>query len=720
MPKKKSTIIAVAAGFIIVIIIIVFFLSNNNKLSAKNLNLLIITLDTVRADSLGAYGYELAQTKNLDYLARKGILFENCYAPVPLTLPSHCSIFTGKYPLTHGVRTNGNYFLQDTEITLAEKMKNNNYHTFAVIASFVLLSKFGLDQGFDVYDDTLNSHLKSGSGNWQIPAAEVFKRFSYWFDRNHNRKFFAWVHFFDPHEPYTPPAAYARKFEDTPRGKYDAEIAYTDEYVGKIIRKLKSKNLIERTLVVVVGDHGEGFGEHQEFGHGIFCYQESLKVPLIFYNPGLFHQNISVETGVNIADIMPTLLELFGLQKVSAIQGESFVHLLKGKKDSSMRPFYFESMYGKNELNWAPLLGILENQHKYISLPEPELYNLDKDPDERHNMLRQNVKLAKELDQKLKKWVASHARTIGDSKRTLSREDLESLQSLGYISPFSYKSRQGGNLDPKKGIILDNKLKAILKILTKGDLEGAEKKVNNLFKESAEVHSPVFYDILIRLHEEKNEPEKKLLAIKEAQTRYPELERFQISYVNMLMEMGNLEEAERVCQKLLNTNPHTSQAYLSLAQMSEIRNNIESALNFYKKALEKDPHNISLKIKYGDLLIKQKEYLKALSVYDELVEQAEILKHHRLLFKIAGLNFRYGPLDKAEALLRRAIHLNPKGEYFFYLALTLYKNKKINDAVKNMKIAVERYGGELGEEQRKIANEAIIQWERKIQRLDPM
>jgi len=229
---------------------------SRGKKGAEGMNLLIITLDTMRADRIGAYGYEKANTPHLDDLAKNGIMFADCYSPVPVTLPAHCSIFTGRYPLGHRVRDNGTFLLSDAEITLAEMMKNKGYDTYAVVASFVLLAKFGLNQGFSVYDDSLDANELLRNFYSEITADIVYAKFEQWFRNREEKSFFAWVHFYDPHLPYAPPEEY-RVGKNILDDLYDGEVAFTDFYVGKIIQDLENDDMLKNTLIVIVGDHGE-------------------------------------------------------------------------------------------------------------------------------------------------------------------------------------------------------------------------------------------------------------------------------------------------------------------------------------------------------------------------------------------------------------------------------------------------------------------------------
>jgi arylsulfatase A-like enzyme/Tfp pilus assembly protein PilF len=712
--SKKIIVVLVICILVAAAVTALLFLSKDHKkIEAGDLNLLVVTLDTTRADRLGVYGYEPAQTPNLDFLARNGIMAEHCYTPVPLTLPAHCSLFTGKYPISLNVRDNGTYIMGEGEVTLAEKMKEKNYHTFAVIAAFVLLSKFGLAQGFDLYDDSLNSHKMYNNYTSEIPADDVFRKFMQWFEKNHRRRFFAWVHLYDPHIPYTPPKKYAEKFEDTQEGRYDGEVAFADSCVGEIVEKLKSLDLLESTLIVVVGDHGEAFGEHQEYGHGIFCYEEALEVPLIFYNPRLFPRGRRLTSRLNLIDIMPTILELYGLSIPPEVQGRSFASLLAGNEAKNQRGVYFESMHGRDEMGWAPLTGLIDGKYKYISLPQPELYDLAADKEEKENLFLKQNRLAKELDQKLMKWVAELSKTGGESRRGLSPEDKRHLQSLGYISPFSAQSDSFRNLDPKQGIVLDNKIKEIFNILRKGETQLAGQKLAVLESEYPDIRLPVMYDLKDLLYKQRNEIPKEIGILQEAREKFPDIERFHIMYALKVFDLGNLMEAESACQQVLKLNPRFTRAYILMGEIQEKLGHLDEAVEQYGQALELEPQNISLKLKYAELLIEKEKYETALRLYDELLERREISANPDLLNKVALFNSQYGTLGKAARLLERAIEVKPGGRYYFNYALVLAKMKKIPEALQSMETALSEHRAELDSRQIEICQKAIAMWRQR-------
>jgi arylsulfatase A-like enzyme/Tfp pilus assembly protein PilF len=720
---KNKRFILLSIVILIAIVIIALWVVKKDKaitVPAEDYNLLVITLDTLRADRVGVYGYEAALTPNLDALAREGVMFEYCYTPVPLTLPAHSSIFTGQYPLAHRVRDNGMYRLTGAAVTLAEKMKEKGFHTFAVIASFVLLSKFGLDQGFDIYDDSLNSHKMYNNYTTEIPASLVYSKFLQWFEKNYHKRFFAWVHLYDPHEPYRPPKKYAEKFKTDKSGRYDGEVAYTDECIGKIMEKLRVKDLLEKTVVVIMGDHGEAFGEHEEFGHGIFCYEEALRVPLIFYNRELFPRGLRVTERVNLVDIMPTILDLLGMEIPGAAQGESFAHLLSGKTEKQQRGFYFESMHGKDEMNWAPLMGIIDGPYKYISLPEAELYNLETDGEEKENLFWKRNRVAKEMDKKLMKWAANYAKAgvdvDADAKRELTAGDKSRLQSLGYISSFSAKSGTDENTDPKKGIILDNKIKQIFDTIGKDDSGLAEKQLQDLISQYPEINLPVFYDLQHQIYVKKNDLEKTVQVLKEALEKFPKIERFYILYAFKLRDMGQIRETETVCRKLLELNPRFTRAYILQGELEEQRGNTGAAILYYEKALAIEPRNISLKLKYAELLIVKQSYRQALEIYDGLLERKEVSGNANLLFKVGIFNAQFGNMEKSEQLLKRAVSLAPNGKFYFNYALVLSRNGKLRDALENMEIALKKHLADLSERQIQTGQKAVTLWRQQLQK----
>ncbi len=599
--SKFITLSIFLAALIVVIFLLIPFKIKENIPTLKkgiNYNLLFITIDTLRADCLGCYGSEVAETPNIDQLAESGVMFKNCYASVPLTLPSFCSIFTGREPIAHGVRNNGTYVLNKNEHTLAEFFQELGYETYAAIAAFVLEAKFGLDQGFNIYDDSLDSKTVFENTNSEIPADRVYVKFKDWLEKNYENKFFSWIHFYDPHYPYSPPTKFIEKFNTQP---YIGEIAYVDFYIGKIITDLKAKQLLDKTIIVLLGDHGEAFGEHKEIGHGIFCYEESLKVPLIFYNPGIFSKETIINHPVKLSDIMPTILTLFEIEIPLDLQGENLLPVITSKEKNHLSNLiYFESMYGKENENWAPLTGIIFENFKYISLPIPELYDFVKDPKERKNLFYEKDALAKKMEKKLNKYLSLHANPNNSNRRKLSLMDKNKLESLGYVS--SSTSSPGKIIDPKEGIDLLYTIIDANHFIRDGNLEEAEHRLNQIVEENPGIKMTQLYDGLRALYTmKKNVPQLEKM-LKKAITDFPEIDRYKVWLAKLYFDTKKTSKAKELCRKTLHQNSINTHANIILGRIYFKEGSFTEALPFYQKALKLEPFNTHIQIEYAELL----------------------------------------------------------------------------------------------------------------------
>ena len=351
-------------------------------------NIILITLDTTRADHLPCYGYPGVKTPYLDALAREGIVFEQCTTSSPLTLPSHTSIMTGLYPTYHGVRVNANTAVSQKHLTLAELFTRQGYQCGAFIASFVLDGRWGLKQGFHHYDDQFELEKYQGLNLAMIqrPGNEVIDAALSWLDDQSSSSFFAWIHLYDPHTPYEPPEPYLTEYNTGQFGLYDGEIAFMDEQIGRVVSWLREKGLTGKTLIVLIGDHGEGLGDHGEWEHGYFIYDYAVQVPFLIVTPFREFQGKRVSSQVRTVDLYPTLLEMAGVEVPEENQGESLLDIFF-HPDKSMESYaYCESLTPNIHYNWSPLHGLKTPRYKYIAAPRAELYDLEKDPDERHNL----------------------------------------------------------------------------------------------------------------------------------------------------------------------------------------------------------------------------------------------------------------------------------------------------------------------------------------------
>jgi arylsulfatase A-like enzyme/thioredoxin-like negative regulator of GroEL len=708
MAGNNRKIIFLGLGAVIVLLVLAALLLFQGKGKEPfDGNLLVITLDTTRADSLGVYGGAGNHTPNLDRLARDGIMFKNCSTPVPLTLPAHASLFTGRTPLAHQVRNNGRYALAPRELTLAERLKPAGFQSYAVIASYVLLGRFGLKQGFDEYDDSLDSYKIMNSYNTEITADAVSSRFRAWLSKHKEDRFFAWVHFYDPHEPYAPPEEYrAGPDEKDPKSLYLGEVEFMDHHVGKILEELKALGLLANTLLVVVGDHGEAFAEHGEKGHAIFCYEENLRVPLIFFHETLLPKNAVVEERVSLVDILPTLLELYDLERGEDLQGRSLVPFFRpGTKNPPPRPLYMESLYGFEEMGWAPLTGIVEGDMKFVSLPRPEVYDLRQDPRESANLYEARPDLARRLKERLASFVSSRTEFQPETKRALTAEDIRQLQSLGYISSNPSQSRN--NRDPKDGIVLDAKVNEFFKVVEHVPDRHIEGDIDRFLRDNGIDKSPALYARLWRLYEKRKNRDKVVETLREAMAAFPEEVGSQMQLAQVYSVMKKYDLVISLGRQILERDPANPVAHILMGDAYTALRNFDEAQVNLEKALKLEPENISLLIKYAELLISQGKIPEVLKVYDVLITKEDILKDHEFLYKLALFYAKNDNDRQAEELMKRCCHLHPSGRYYFYHAVILSRLENYEAAIKIMRVALEQHADELSPDQRAQAEKLL-------------
>jgi arylsulfatase A-like enzyme/thioredoxin-like negative regulator of GroEL len=406
-------------------------------------NVVLITIDTVRADHLGCYGYKQAHTPTLDALAREGVLFRTAVAQVPLTLPSHCSIMTGTYPTLHGVRDNLGYTLGDDPPTLATLLKQKGYVTAAFVGAEVLDPRRGLNQGFDTYSCPFRR--KPGRNNPLIfnlpdvrrPAEEVVNDALSWMrsqPRGAIKPFFVWIHLYDPHLPYDPP----EPFRSLLPSRYDGAIAYADNAVGKFLAYLREQSLYDPALIITASDHGESLGEHGELTHGYFIYDATLLVPLIIKPPA--NAAIAprrVDASVRTIDIAPTVLQLLGIPPAPRMQGSSLLSLMLGKTTTSPTGVAYCETFYPSEFGWSPLRAVRTGRYKYIDAPKPELYDLVADPQEIHNLYQTKRAVALELKSQFDSLAARVTPKVPRRQTPVSPADAEMLASLGYFAASS-------------------------------------------------------------------------------------------------------------------------------------------------------------------------------------------------------------------------------------------------------------------------------------------
>ena len=674
--------------------------------SEKPRNLLLVTVDTWRADHLGAAGKNPSPTPNLDRIAREGSSFRRVQSHVPLTLPSHATLFTGHLPFENGVRNNGTYALPESATTLAEILSGHGFRTGAGIASFVLARKFGLAQGFATYDDELGT--SSGAVRAlraEIPADRVYAKWQTWFAGRPQGegRFFYWAHFYDPHQPYEPPEQERGLFPGDP---YSGEIAFVDRQLGRIFTDLEKQDLLRSTLVVVTSDHGEAFGEHGEFGHGLLTYQESLAVPLILRGPGIPAGQV-VEARVGLVDLLPSLLAALGLPAPAGLAGHDLLPLLSGAAPPAEASIYFESLLGQEDRNWAPITGLLRGDTKLIAAPRAELYDLAADPGETKNQLENERRRWRELDEQLRALLLRQ--NEASAGREADAQDLATLRSLGYVA-----SGGGGGvaLDPKDGIALEKKLAEVAQSLTAGKLAEARAQLEAARASVPGAEQPAFYLLERQLREKQGDVAGAIAALRQGVSRLPAVFPLHFELLRQLYDHRLYAEAVAESEKMLARHPDNPQVLTLRAQSRRELGDFQGALADFTAARQADPGNSELEAEAAGVLLRLGRLPEALAIHNRLVDSGAYDHNGRRLCEAAMLNAQAGDRGRALLLFDRGLALEPNGFFLLTSALLLAQEDRGAEAAARMRLALERPAGELTPEQQALARQALAAWGR--------
>jgi arylsulfatase A-like enzyme/Tfp pilus assembly protein PilF len=636
---------------------------------APRWNVVVVTFDTTRADMLGCYGNTGIRTPVLDQLAAEGSLFEEAVVPVPITLPSHASLMTGKVPFAHGVRDNGIFALGDEQTTLAEVLRDAGYGTAAAVGSYPLKSEFGIGQGFELFDDHLTAASEDVYGERAFPkqrlffderkAARVNEAILPWLREHHREPFFLWTHYFDPHHPHEPPAPYNQAYT---HDLYAGEIAYADESLGTLLRQLEQLNVAERTLVVFTSDHGEGRGEHDESTHSMLVYNATLHVPLIVKVPGA-PAGLRISQRVSTIDVVPTVLDFLGLKVPSGIQGISLRPYLEGAASSRRRAIYAETLSPRLTRNWGDLRTLLVGDEKYIHGPRPELYNLRADPREVHDLAAEQPAAAERLRGQLEAFLAEHVVADLDSSVALDEESARRLQALGYlqasgekVGPLEEVLRQDGDppQDHAATITVYSQVKNLL--FRDQPVEAKEFLVGLLRTDPENAH----YLELMANAELKLGRTDAALKILDALSRrpdgYPPPEKTLDLMATVLMGQGDLDTAYDKLRQSQAIALSAAGQY-RLAKIHEARNEIPDARRFFERTLELDenfvPALLDLAVGYaaaGDLESAEAFFAQAFQGNPY---------HPRIYYNYAVFLLHSERQDDALTYLRRAVELKP-------------------------------------------------------------
>ncbi|MEX0726995.1 MAG: sulfatase-like hydrolase/transferase [Planctomycetaceae bacterium] len=624
-------------------------------ISAPQWNLLIITLDTTRADHIGCYGYAGAQTPAIDHLAKRGVLFERAMATAPLTLPSHATMFTGLQPPEHGLVTNGKGRLPEDLLTLAEILSNEGYRTSAFVAAFVLDSKFGLDQGFETYNDDLSGTLRTEDVlHRERPGNTVVDAALDWLRANKNERFHCWIHLYDPHLPYTPHAeTFDKQFVDAP---YDGEIAFVDRQLDRVLEFLKSEKLDDNTLIVVVGDHGEGLDEHLEHGHGYLLYQSTLQVPLVIAGPQRTRESVRISQPVSLVDLFPTVLELLGLGVPQSQSGRSLAGIWRGEPIPSRDCF---SMTDEPLLDngWAPLRSLTTNDWKYIRTPQVELYNLQSDPRETTNLAPEQPERIAELEDQLAALEAQIHPREADAT-SLSAAEKRTLASLGYTGGITDQPSpsDADRPDVKAKLPLYNRLAEAVHLLEEGKPAEAEPILRDVVEAD-----PTFRKALGNL----GICLSQLGKIDEAIEYYQRVLEIDAADASALVNLaaaygkqGNAQKAIKHFEAAMVADKESPIAPYRLGTLFEELGDLQQAKTLFETAVERDPTFDAALRSLGDLAASQGEFELALAHYQSALDVNS--RSIPTLINLGILAAQQNDLDTAEARFREALKIAPQ------------------------------------------------------------
>ncbi len=604
MKRNKTTSHAARQYYwllgLIPVLILGFFLLHKTG-GTEIRHVVLISIDTCRADHLSCYGFPKKTTPHIDSIAQEGVLFENVVTPAPITLPAHISLLTGLIPPSHGIHDNLNYCLPGEKLTLAEILKANGFRTGAVVSAFVLDAKFGLHQGFDSFqDDFVNAyHTASGS---ERRGDETTQFAVQWLKQHQNEKSFLFLHYYDPHFPYDPPEPYASQYANDP---YPGEIAFTDHCIGRVKETLKELHMYDSTLLIIAGDHGEMLGEHGENEHLFFIYEAALKVPLIVKLPGRGREPVRIKETAALIDVVPTVCSLLKIDIPKPIQGMSLEPFLTGKKPSAKpRYIYIESMM-PTYLGANPLLGVCTSGWKYIQTTRPELYHLETDRDEQINLVKTEPKRARICKGALEKILKDRLADPAGSQRTPDRETLEKLASLGYVGANVSRDSFSFDLDkpdPKDLIGLHVDLHKVQEL----KFQGSYTEAKRILEERGEKEP--HFKVYAQLGEIAMLENNTALAIVNY-TRSLELEKSNY-YVNvnmgtLMVKLGKPQEAVPYFQKAVEVRPNDITALRNLGIVFENTGKVIPAFECFKKVLALDPKDVIALNHLGTAMLAQ-------------------------------------------------------------------------------------------------------------------
>jgi arylsulfatase A-like enzyme/Flp pilus assembly protein TadD len=572
---------------------------SQRKEGAKR-NVILITIDTLRADRLGCYGGQNPKTPNIDSLAERGVLFSRAFANTSTTLPSHTNILLGTTPNFHGVHENLNFVVSRELLTLAELLKANGYSTGAFVSAYPLDARFGLSQGFDIYDDNYSRIHSTNLIALERNAEAVISNALDWL-KDQVSPWFLWIHCWDPHSPYDPPEPFKTQYSDS---LYEGEIAYVDLALGNLFNYITENDLFDSILVIFTGDHGESLGEHEEETHGYLAYNSSIWIPLIIVSPEA--NRGPVADYVSHIDIFPTVCDELGIKAPTFLQGTSLSPALKGKKLRE-RPIYFESLYPYYSRGWAPLKGFILKEKKFIDSPIPEIYDLSRDFDELNNLAKgeNTMPYAAELDDIIQ--ALTPPKNI-EASQPVDRETREKLASLGYVS-----SRQGPQTQ-KKDFTAKDDVKVLLpyinrigdawKIFKNGQKDEAVRLIEDIIEERDDID--LAYKQLAAIHQESGNTEQATATLEQGLFALPSNYELFIEYMKSLVSAQQFDKAIAIFGGMnIREAEYDPEIWNSLGTAYAGKGDLEMAIKAFEMGLSLDERHPELYNNLANALYSQ-------------------------------------------------------------------------------------------------------------------
>ena len=570
-------------------------------------NILLISMDTTRADRMGFLGSDRGLTPNLDTLAKQSVIFTHAYSQIPLTTPSHAVILTGTYPQFNGVRQL-EAPLNKSLPYVPDILLHRGYRTGAVVASVILDPKAnaeGFDRGFSTYVAGFHPR-RAEETRYQSEerrAETVVDDAVSWLAQQQSGPFFLWVHFYDPHSPYDPPEPYRTRYS---KSLYDGEIAYMDSAIGRLLSTLREKKIYDNTLIAAMADHGEAFGEHGEQFHGVFVYDSTIRVPLLIKLPGARLAGEQRNERVGLVDVAPTLLQISGLAVPPVMQGKSLVPVMEAKATTDKtwgdRKIYSESEYAKVAFNWSPLYAWRADKYLFVAAPERELYDQNADPASEHNIAAQNKAVADTLLAQLTQFQKSTS-SATNTKVEIGSHGSETLAALGYVASPLLVSRgieDVGGVDPKTRIAIANELHRGLEDEEDPNPEESIAELERVIQQ--EPNTRMAYLALGRCYRRLKQPDKAIPMFRKAAETMPGYGPAQYELGRTLVESGDWAGAIPVFEAAVADSPREAEWHFYLGDIYERNRQFPQAMTQFRETLKLDPNHLRANLLLGRLL----------------------------------------------------------------------------------------------------------------------